>query len=360
MKQTPFYANHLTCNAKIVDFGGWALPINYGSQIKEHEAVRNSSGMFDVSHMLITDVTGTDSRNFFRYLISNDVAKLDKFGIGKALYSGLLNHEAGLIDDLIVYLMPFGYRLVTNAATEEKDMAWIKTVAKDFQVILTNRRDLAMLAVQGPHAINKVINLFPTLTTPLTNLKPFMAIEHNGYFLARTGYTGENGLEIMLPKEFAFEFWNKLLAEGVTPCGLGARDTLRLEAGMNLYGHDMNENFSPLNSGMDWVVDLSDDSRNFIGRKSYETKKALANHDIQVGLLLTGKGILREGQNIIVGEDEIGIVTSGTFAPTLKASIAIARVKANTPDTVFVKIRDNLESAKVVKLPFVRNGKVLV
>lgn len=360
MQQTPFHSNHLACNAKIVDFGGWALPINYGSQIKEHEAVRTSSGMFDVSHMLITDITGTDAKNFLRYLISNDVTKLDKFGIGKALYSGLLNHEAGIVDDLIVYLMPFGYRLVTNAATEEKDMSWIKKIAEDFQVTLTNRRDLAMLAVQGPEAINKVINVFLHLAEPLTNLKPFMAIEDNGYFFARTGYTGENGLEIMLPKEFAPEFWNKLLAENVTPCGLGARDTLRLEAGMNLYGHDMNENFSPLDSGMDWIVDLNDASRDFIGRKSYESKKSLASHAIQVGLILTGKGVLREGQSIFIDSNEVGVITSGTFAPTLKSSIAIARVKADTPETVQVKIRENLESARVVKLPFVRNGKILI
>ena len=239
-------------------------------------------------------------------------------------------------------------------------MAWIKTVAKDFQVILTNRRDLAMLAVQGPVAINKVICVFPALTEALTNLKPFMALEDSGYFFARTGYTGENGLEIMIPQELAPEFWNKLLTHGVTPCGLGARDTLRLEAGMNLYGHDMNENFSPLESGMDWVVDLSDSSRDFIGRKNYEVKKALASHDLQVGLLLTGKGVLREGQSIFVGEDAVGQITSGTFSPTLKASIAIARVKANIPETVSVKIRDNLEVAKVVKLPFVRNGKILI
>lgn len=360
MKQTPFYQNHLDAAAKVVDFGGWALPINYGSQIKEHEAVRQTAGMFDVSHMLITDITGIEAKDFFRYLISNDVAKLDKFGVGKALYSGLLNHDGGIIDDLIVYLMPFGYRLVTNAATEEKDMAWIKNIARDFKVELNNRRDLAMLAVQGPDAINRVIKMKPSLNEFLTSLKPFMAIAHDGCFYARTGYTGENGLEIMIPSNIASDFWNALLKEGVIPCGLGARDTLRLEAGMNLYGHDMDENFSPLESGMDWVVDLNDETRDFIGRKNYEKKKSLKNHDIQVGLILTGKGVLRENQSIFVNDKEVGMITSGTFAPTLKYSIAIARIKADTPDTVLVKIRDNFESAKVVKLPFVRNGKILV
>lgn len=360
MRQTPFYQNHLESNAKIVDFGGWALPINYGSQIKEHEAVRTSCGMFDVSHMLITDITGAESRKFIRYLISNDVAKLEKHGIGKALYSGLLNHDAGIIDDLIVYLMPFGYRLVTNAATEEKDMAWINNIAKQFEVKFVNRRDLAMLAVQGPLAIEKVITIRPHLSSALSNLKAFMAIEDHGCFYARTGYTGENGLEIMIPTTIASQFWNELLNNGVIPCGLGARDTLRLEAGMNLYGHDMDENFTPLDSGMDWVVDLSDETRDFIGKSNYIRLKTLAEYDIQVGLILNGRGVLREGQTIVVNNNNVGIITSGTFAPSLKLSVAIARVKSDTPDTVLVQIRDNLESAKVVKLPFIRNGKSLI
>lgn len=359
MRNTPFYQSHTKSNARIVDFGGWALPINYGSQIKEHEAVRTSSGMFDVSHMLITDISGPDSRKYLRYLLSNDVAKLEKHGIGKALYSGLLNHDAGIIDDLIVYLMPFGYRLVTNAATEEKDLAWIKDIAQNYDIKLENRRDLAMLAVQGPYALKKIIEIKPHLSNALNSLKVFMAIEDQGYFYARTGYTGEDGLEIMLPATDAAKFWDELLANGVVPCGLGARDTLRLEAGMNLYGHDMNENYTPLDSGMDWVVDLNDETRDFIGKKKYLSLKT-SRHDIQVGLILDGRGVLREGQPIIVDNDIVGIITSGTFSPTLKLSVAIARVKSGLPDTVSVKIRDNLESAKVVKLPFIRNGKCLI
>lgn len=361
MKKTPFYDNHINAEAKIVDFGGWALPINYGSQIKEHESVRTSCGMFDVSHMLITDVHGTDSKNFLQVLISNDVEKLEKSGIGKALYSALLNHDAMIIDDLIVYLMPFGYRIVTNAATEEKNSTWFQKIAKDFNVTLTKRRDLAMLAVQGPEAINKVSNIRPHLKEQLHNLKPFMAIEDNGYFYARTGYTGENGLEIMLPNEKTSEFWNELLKQNVAPCGLGARDTLRLEAGMNLYGHDMDETKTPLESGMEWVVDLSNDTRDFIGKSAYLQAKNGEKHQIQVGLILAGKGVLREGQSVFLDNESIGIVTSGTFSPTIKKSIAIARIKGNIhSDNVMVKIRETFEAATIVKLPFIRNGKILI
>lgn len=357
MNYTPFYQNHVESKAKIVDFGGWALPVNYGSQIKEHEAVRNFAGMFDVSHMLITDIHGADARNLLRYLISNDVAKLEKFGVGKALYSGLLNQEAGIIDDLIVYLMPFGYRLVTNAATETKDMNWIRQVAANYKVELFNRRDLAMLAVQGPYAINKTCTVHPHMTEKLQSLKPFMAVEENNFFYARTGYTGENGLEIMLPRTEANAFWQALIEVGVEPCGLGARDTLRLEAGMNLYGHDMDEAINPLACGMDWVVDLSDEERDFIGKRSYQLAKLSADSMQQIGVVLEGKGVLREGQKLFIDGAEYGTITSGTFSPTLKISIAIARVKPIIQTRAMVEIRGNLEPVKFVKLPFVRNGK---
>ena len=357
MNYTPFYQCHLDSNARIVDFGGWALPVNYGSQIKEHEAVRTNAGMFDVSHMLVTDVHGAEVRQFLRYLISNDVAKLEKFGIGKALYSGLLNQEAGVIDDLIVYLMPFGYRIVTNASTEAKDMNWIRQVAANFKVELFNRRDLAMLAVQGPEAIAKVSLIHPHMAEKLSGLKPFMAIEDNNYFYARTGYTGENGLEIMLPRTEAASFWALLINAGVEPCGLGARDTLRLEAGMNLYGHDMDESVNPLACGMDWVVDLSDEERDFIGKKAYQLAKISSDGEVQTGIILEGKGVLREGQKLFLDGEECGTITSGTFSPTLKVSIGIARIKKETQGNVFVEIRGNLEPVRLIKLPFVRNGK---
>ncbi len=358
MNYTPFYQSHLDSNGKVVDFGGWALPVNYGSQIKEHEQVRTDAGMFDVSHMVVTDIHGVDAKDFFRHLISNDVAKLDKFGVGKALYSGLLNREAGVIDDLIVYLMPFGYRLVTNAATEAKDLNWIKQVAANFKVELFPRRDLAMLAVQGPNAIKKVIAAHPHMKDRLEQLKPFVAVEDNSYFYARTGYTGENGLEIMLPRAEANAFWGLLVEHGVVPCGLGARDTLRLEAGMNLYGHEMDETITPVACGMDWVVDLSDETRDFIGKKAYQLAKISTDQYKQVGLVLQGKGVLRDGQKVYVDGVECGIVTSGTFSPSLKVSIAIARISAAVEaEAAAVDIRGNHEAVRIISLPFVRNGK---
>jgi aminomethyltransferase len=359
MKHTAFYDSHIKSNAKIVDFGGWALPINYGSQIKEHEAVRSSAGMFDVSHMLITDISGNEARNFLRHLVTNDINKLDKSGIGKALYTGMLNFDGYIIDDLIIYLMPFGYRIVSNAATEEKDMIWIKSIAKSFDINIKNRRDLAMIAVQGPNAISSVIQANQLLETQLKSLKVFSSVQINDYFYARTGYTGEDGLEIMLPNEMASQFWDKLLANGVEPCGLAARDTLRLEAGMNLYGHDMNDTVSPLECGMEWVVDLNDTSRDFIGKDKYHELKKSAKHNIQIGLILDGRGILREGQNIFNNGEKCGVITSGTFSPTMKKSIAIARV-TNTPlENISVAIREQEEKAHIVNLPFVRNGKIL-
>lgn len=358
MNYTPFYHSHLDSGGKIVDFGGWALPVNYGSQIKEHEQVRTFAGMFDVSHMVITDIHGAEARQFLRYLISNDVAKLEKHGYGKALYSGLLNQEAGVIDDLIVYLMPFGYRLVTNAATESKDLNWIKQVAGNYKVELFSRRDLAMLAVQGPEAIVKVSEVFPEVAESLSQLKPFTAVEHNNYFYAYTGYTGEAGLEIMFPREDAAVLWNKLAGVGVAPCGLGARDTLRLEAGMNLYGHEMDEAINPLECGMDWVVDLSDEERDFIGRKAYQLLRLAPEQKLQYGLILQGKGVLRDGQKVFADGVECGIVTSGTFSPTLKVSIAIARLLLpETYKELSVEIRTNQETVSLVKMPFVRNGK---
>lgn len=360
MQQTAFYTAHLNSTAKMVDFCGWQMPINYGSQIKEHEAVRTDVGMFDVAHMVITDVTGSGARDFLRHILSNDVAKLEKHGVGKALYSAMLNEAGGIIDDLIVYYTDFGYRIISNAATSEKDSLWLNQQVASFTVELIRRQDLAILAVQGPNAISKMSCIKPWLTDKLSNLKPFMALEDKGIFYARTGYTGEDGLEIILPCVEAVSWWNLLLEHNVTPCGLAARDTLRLEAGMNLYGHDMDETTSPSECNMDWVVDLNDVARDFIGRAAYQKLKIVGAKFRQVGLVLHGRGVLREGQKIIQDGYEIGIITSGTFSPTLKMSIAMAKISANfNKTTAHVDIRGNLELVELVKLPFVRNGEKL-
>ncbi|MCG9059705.1 glycine cleavage system aminomethyltransferase GcvT [Laribacter hongkongensis] len=360
LSKTPFHALHLAAGAKMVPFGGWDMPIHYGSQLKEHEIVRTDAGMFDVSHMTVVDLTGPDAQAYLRRLIANDVAKLAP--LGKALYSGMLNAAGGVIDDLIVYLTAWGYRVVVNAATRDKDLAWMQAQAASFDVTLTERPELAMLAVQGPSAISKFCAARPACAALVQSLSIFQGLPccsdgPDGWFVARTGYTGEDGLEIMLPAADAAALWQDLLAAGVAPCGLGARDTLRMEAGMNLYGHDMDESISPLKAGMGWTIDLKDAGRQFIGRDVIEAQKARGVSMKQVGLVLEGRGVLREGMKVVVDGAGEGITTSGTFSPTLKQAIAIARVPAATTDRAAVEVRGQLVAARVVKLPFVRNGK---
>ncbi|WP_174875282.1 glycine cleavage system aminomethyltransferase GcvT [Vogesella oryzae] len=353
-KRTPLFDAHIAASAKMVDFAGWEMPIHYGSQLKEHEIVRSDAGMFDVSHMTVVDITGSDAKGWLQKLIANDVSKLGFEG--KALYSGMLNEQGGVVDDLIVYLTATGYRMVINAGTTEKDLAWMDKQSAGFDVKLQVRRDLAMLAVQGPNAIAKVCTVKPELAEAIQALKVFQGLPQGEWFYARTGYTGEDGLEIMIPATEAINFFNQLQAAGVAPIGLGARDTLRLEAGMNLYGHDMDETVSPLEAGMGWTIAWNPEERDFIGRKALEAQKAAGVAMKQVGLVLEGRGVLREGQKVVVDGQE-GIITSGTFSPTLKHSIAIARVPASTGATAQVDLRGTLTDVRVVKMPFVRNGK---
>ncbi|MDC7707894.1 glycine cleavage system aminomethyltransferase GcvT [Vogesella indigofera] len=353
-KRTPLFDAHVASGAKMVDFAGWEMPIHYGSQLKEHEIVRSDAGMFDVSHMTVVDISGSDAKVWLQKLIANDVAKLGFEG--KALYSGMLNDDGGVVDDLIVYLTATGYRMVINAGTTEKDLAWMDKQSAGFDVQLQVRRDLAMLAVQGPTAIAKVCSVKPELADAIQALKVFQGLPSGDWFYARTGYTGEDGLEIMIPADQAITFFNELKAAGVAPIGLGARDTLRLEAGMNLYGHDMDETVSPLQAGMGWTIAWNPEERDFIGRQALAAQKAAGVPMKQVGLVLEGRGVLREGQKVVVDGQE-GIITSGTFSPTLKHSIAIARVPAATGATAQVDLRGTLTEVRVVKMPFVRNGK---
>ncbi|MGB1111094.1 MAG: glycine cleavage system aminomethyltransferase GcvT, partial [Gammaproteobacteria bacterium] len=242
-QQTPLYESHLEFGAKIVDFGGWDMPLHYGSQVQEHHVVRQDAGMFDVSHMTVVDITG-DCRGYLSHLLANDVAKLKT--PGKALYSCMLNEDGGVVDDLIVYFQRDDwFRMVVNAATRDKDMAWLEKQTDGFDVHLNERSDLAMIAVQGPKAREKAAIALGDVMAPASELKPFNAVECGDMFVARTGYTGEDGYEIMLPATNAADAWKALTEAGVAPAGLGARDTLRLEAGMNLYGTDMDENTSP-------------------------------------------------------------------------------------------------------------------
>ena len=343
----------------MVDFGGWDMPVNYGSQIEEHHAVRRDAGMFDVSHMTVLDLEGPRTREFLRKLLANDIDKLRE--PGKALYSCMLNVQGGVIDDLITYyLREDWFRMVVNAATHDKDLAWIAQQAKPFGVKLTER-DLAMIAVQGPKARDKAARALPAgLRERALALKPFSAALSDGFFVARTGYTGEDGFEIMVPAEQAAQFWRALGAQGVKSCGLGARDTLRLEAAMNLYGQDMDEQVTPLESGLGWTVAWNPAGRDFIGRAALEAQRDAGPTCKLIGLLLEDKGILRAHQKVICDGLGEGEITSGTFSPTLERSIALARVPAASGDTVQVDIRGKLSKARVVKPPFVRNGKILV
>jgi aminomethyltransferase len=357
-KQTVLYNKHLESKAKMVDFGGWDMPVHYGSQINEHHQVRREAGVFDVSHMTVIDLSGTKVREFLQYLLANDVGRLKK--PGKALYSCLLNEQGGVIDDLIVYFQADNqFRMVVNAATRAKDIAWITQQSQAFGLKIRERDDLAMLAVQGPQA-RDIVNSLLKNDLSLETLAPFYATWNNDeLFVARTGYTGEDGFEIILPAQQTTDFWDNLLKAGVNPIGLGARDTLRLEAGMNLYGTDMDENYSPLESGLGWTVAFEPKERHFIGRNALEIQRDKGGHPIMVGLVLRDKGILR-GHQIVSTPNGEGQITSGSFSPTLGVSIAFARLPAGQYEQVMVTIRNKQLPAQVVKPPFVRRGKICI
>jgi aminomethyltransferase len=359
LNTTPLNALHRAAGAKMVDFGGWDMPVSYGSQIEEHHAVRRDAGMFDVSHMLAIDLRGDGARGLLRYALANNVDKLTT--PGKALYSCLLKTDGGVLDDLIVYFVrEDAFRLVVNAGTADKDLEWLTSLLAERspRLVLAPRRDLAMIAVQGPRARERVWSVLPQTREATGDLKPFFAAQLGDYFVARTGYTGEDGFEVTLPATRAAQFWAALAGAGVRRCGLGARDTLRLEAGMNLYGQDMDESVDPLESGLAWTVDLSS-ARDFVGKAALLSKHRRRH---LVGLILVDKGgVLRGHQRVQTARGE-GVVTSGTFSPTLGASIALSRVPADVApgETVHVAVRDKLLAARAVKPPFVRNGKILV
>lgn len=356
-QKTVLYNKHQEAHGKIVDFAGWDMPLHYGSQLEEHHQVRKDAGVFDVSHMTIVDVTGDQASEFLRVLLANDIAKLKQ--PGKALYGCMLNEQGGIIDDLITYWLGGNrYRLVVNAGTREKDLAWLKKQSQPFSVQLKLRADeLAILAIQGPHAISKAATVFePSLSAKIQELKPFEVVEQGDYCIARTGYTGEDGIEAMVPIKDAASIWDKLLAAGIKPCGLGARDTLRLEAGLNLYGADMDETKTPLDSNLAWTVAWEPKDRHFIGRAPLEAQKNMLSEKL-IGLVLEQKGVLRNHQKVIIPDIGEGEITSGSFSPTLQQAIALARVPLATGEYCFVDIRGQLAPAKVVKPNFVRHGK---
>ncbi len=369
--KTVLFDKHVEYKGKIVDFAGWQMPVNYGSQIDEHHQVRKDAGMFDVSHMVIIDLAADAAgsiKSFLQYLLANDVDKLKDSG--KALYSCMLNEKGGVIDDLIVYYMNDNwYRVVVNAGTRDKDLAWINKHAASYNVSVNERDDLAMIAVQGPNARAKAFEALPVdVVEAASPLKRFFGADCGDWFVGRTGYTGEDGFEIMVPNSEAAALWDRLADAGIKPCGLGARDTLRLEAGMNLYGSDMTEDTSPLTSGLGWTISWQPEDRDFIGRSVIEQEKADGVKQKMVGLVLEGRGILRGHQKVIVlddnaeavgGEAGEGEITSGTFSPSLQQSIALARVPVGIGRECKVEIRGKLLDATVVKPVFVRDGQAV-
>ncbi|MFI8689445.1 glycine cleavage system aminomethyltransferase GcvT [Stutzerimonas kunmingensis] len=358
-QRTPLYDQHLALGAKMVDFGGWDMPLHYGSQVEEHHQVRRDCGVFDVSHMTVVDVSGEQARDYLQRLLANDVARLKS--TGRALYSAMLNERGGVIDDLIVYLTDWGYRLVVNASTRDKDLAWMQAQAAGFAVEVRERPELAMLAIQGPHARARTSELVSQARAGLIHdLKPFQGMADGDWFIGRTGYTGEDGLEIILPAEQAPDFLSELVGAGIPPIGLGARDTLRLEAGLNLYGQDMTEDVSPLVANMGWTVVLEPAERDFVGRAALEQQRARDDLPKLVGLVLEERGVLRAHQVVRVNGVGDGEITSGSFSPTLGKSIALARVPAGTAERAEVEIRGKWYPVRVVQPTFVRHGKVLV
>lgn len=354
-RKTALHDAHVAAGARLVDFVGWEMPINYGSQMDEHHQVRTDAGMFDVSHMTVVDIHGPQTRDFLSRLLANDVAKLHT--AGKALYSCMLNEAGGVIDDLIAYFMDEEwFRLVVNAATRDKGLAWLERQGAEFRIAVTEHHELAMIAVQGPRARDKVHSLLEAdVVAELLELKPFNAVLHDELFIARTGYTGEDGYEILMGAGQAVSVWNSLREAGVMPCGLAARDTLRLEAGMHLYGQDMEEDVTPLESGLGWTVALNDE-RDFIGRSALEKQIAEGIQDKLLGLVLEDRGVLRPGQKVITPAGD-GITTSGSFSPTLQKAIGLARVPMDAGEECAVEIRGKRLKARIVRPPFVRNGK---
>lgn len=355
-KRTSLYDSHLKANAKMVDFAGWDMPLHYGSQLQEHHQIRQDAGVFDVSHMTVLDLQNGETHPFLRFLLANNV---DRLVAGKALYTCMLNKAGGVIDDLIVYkINDHYYRLIVNSATHDKDLSWIKEQMKHFDVQLKERVDLAMLALQGPKTAEKINHLFDKhASQQILNLKPFESVTVGDYFIARTGYTGEDGFEIILPNAKAPAFWDQIMEASFKPCGLGARDTLRLEAGLNLYGADMDETCSPLESNLAWTVAFEPKDRMFIGRESLEKQLADGTKQKLIGIVLESQGVLRNHQKVFINDQSAGEITSGSFSPTLGKGIALARIPCQSSNQYSVEIRGKKVPVSIVKPPFVKKGK---
>lgn len=356
MKQTALHSQHVALQAKMVDFSGYSMPLQYQSQLQEHRAVRQYAGIFDVSHMVTITITGNDTLAFIRHLVANDIQQITA---GKAMYTCMLNPDGGVIDDLIVYYFNDQHcRLIVNAACASKDIAWMQQVATAFNTTITTPPDMAILAIQGPQALALAPSILPApYQDSIAALKPFHTVSHDTGFIARTGYTGEDGFEIVVPNEQAMTIWQRALQANIMPCGLAARDTLRIEAGLNLYGQDMDEDTSPLIANLQWTVSLKDKKRDFIGKQAFIHQMQRGIEHKLVGIAMTQAGVLRNQQAIAFDHHDNGIITSGSFSPTLNHAIGFARVPIHAPTTGIIEHRKKITSVYLTALPFVRKGQ---
>lgn len=357
--RTPLYDMHLALGAKMVDFNGWDMPLHYGSQVEEHHHVRNECGVFDISHMSIFDIQGDQAQAFLQHLLSNDVALLST--IGRAQHSLLLNEQGGVIDDALVFRTDTGYRLVSNAITRERVQNWLEQHTQTFACTVIWRNDLCLFSIQGPLARERLASILSsTRANLIQKLQHHEAAVDGDWLISCTGYTGEDGIEIMLPAQQAIDFINELVGAGIAPIGIGARDTLRLEAGFNLYGLDVDEQVSPLTANMDELICWQPESRDFIGRNALQAQLDNGICEKLVGLVLEERGVLRAGQPVRINNQISGVITSGSFSPTLGKAIALARVPMQTGDRGEVEIRRKWFPVRIVKPRFVRAGKILI
>ena len=357
-KKTPLYDTHVECGGKIVPFAGYLLPVQYQGVIAEHNAVRNDAGLFDVSHMGEITCTGKDALANLNYLLTNDYTTMYD---GQARYSPMCNENGGVVDDLIVYkVRDDHYFIVVNAATKDKEFAWMKAHAFGDAVFTDISEEVAQIALQGPKA--------EAILRKLTNEEDIPEKYYSCHFhrtiggmdciISRTGYTGEDGFEFYLAAADAPKFWNLLLETGkeehLIPCGLGARDTLRLEAGMPLYGHEMDDEISPRETGLGIFVKMQ--KEDFIGKKALEEREITKK---RIGLKVTGRGIIREHMDIYAGEKKVGVSTSGTHCPHLGYPAAMALVEkeyAQIGTKLQAEVRGRRVDAEVVKLPFYKHS----
>ncbi|OJV66839.1 MAG: glycine cleavage system protein T [Clostridiales bacterium 38-18] len=357
VKKTALYDEHVAAGGKIIDFAGWALPVQYEGIIEEHEAVRNAAGMFDVSHMGEVEVTGKGAFAFVQNLVTNDVATLED---NQILYAMMCYEHGGVVDDLLVYKFnDEHFYLVINASNVEKDFAWMQEQSKGFDISLVNlSSEVSEIALQGPNAqeiLQKIADV------DLTSIKFFycnrnVTIEGVKCLVSRTGYTGEDGFEIYADHEGIVKVWQKLLevgkALGLKPAGLGCRDTLRFEATLPLYGHEIDQNITPLEAGLGFFVKLGTD--NFIGKEALVAQKENGLPRKTIGLEMV-KGIPRQGYEVLAGDEVIGVITTGYMSPTLKKNIALALVDAKYGEMgseLQVRVRKNLFPATVVSKRF--------